>query len=243
MKISEELEQLLKNLHLKRMLEIYEEQLRAAEKEEVSYSEFLTRLLRAQWHHRQETALAWRIRRANLPERWSLETFPFARQPGVHRKQIHTLAELEFIPKAENIVWIGPTGVGKTGLASGLLLKALENGYRGQFIRAQDLFDQMYASLADRSTRQLLKRLARLDVLLIDELGYLNLKPEQSNIFFKLMEERYHRRSTLITTNLEYDEWPNFLGNRAMVEALLSRLRHYCHTVHIQGPSLREPQG
>jgi len=243
MKISEELDQLLKNLHLKRMLEIYDEQLRAAEKEDVSYSEFLTRLLRAQWHHRQETALAWRIRRANLPERWSLETFPYARQPGVHRKQIHTLAELEFIPKAENIVWIGPTGVGKTGLASGLLLKALENGYRGQFIRAQDLFDEMYASLADRSTRQLLKRLARLDVLLIDELGYLNLKPEQSNIFFKLMEERYHRRSTLITTNLEYDEWPNFLGNRAMVEALLSRLRHYCHTVHIKGPSLRAPQG
>ena len=168
MKISEELDQLLKNLHLKRMLEIYDEQLRAAEKEDASYSEFLTRLLRAQWHHRQETALAWRIRRANLPERWSLETFPYARQPGVHRKQIHTLAELEFIPKAENIVWIGPTGVGKTGLASGLLLKALENGYRGQFIRAQDLFDEMYASLADRSTRQLLKRLARLDVLLID---------------------------------------------------------------------------
>ena len=211
--------------------------MRAAEKEDVSYSEFVTRLLRAQWYTRQETALAWRIRRANLPERWSLETFPFARQPGVQRKQIHTLAELEFIPL------VGPTGVGKTGLASGLLLKALENGYRGQFIRAQDLFDEMYASLADRSTRQLLKRLARLDVLLIDELGYLNLKPEQSNIFFKLMEERYHRRSTLITTNLEYDEWHNFLGNRAMVDALLSRLRHYCHTVRIKGPSLRDPQG
>ena len=217
--------------------------MRAAEKEDVSYSEFVTRLLRAQWYTRQETALAWRIRRANLPERWSLETFPFARQPGVQRKQIHTLAELEFIPKAENIILVGPTGVGKTGLASGLLLKALENGYRGQFIRAQDLFDEMYASLADRSTRQLLKRLARLDVLLIDELGYLNLKPEQSNIFFKLMEERYHRRSTLITTNLEYDEWHNFLGNRAMVDALLSRLRHYCHTVRIKGPSLRDPQG
>jgi len=183
MKITEELEQLLKNLHLKRILEIYEEQVRAAEKEDVSYSEFVVRRLRAQWHTRQETALEWRIRRANLPERWSLETFPFARQPGVHRKQIHALAELEFIAKAENIVLIGPTGVGKTGLASGLLLKALENGYRGQFIRAQDLFDEMYASLADRSTRQLLRRLARLDVLHIDELGYLNLKPEQSNIF------------------------------------------------------------
>jgi DNA replication protein DnaC len=137
---------------------------------------------------------------------------------------------------------VGPTGVGKTGLSCGLLLKALENGYRCQFVRAQDLFDEMYASLADRSTRQLLKRLARLDVLLIDEFGYLNLKPEQSNIFFKLMEERYRRHATMITTNLDYDEWPNFLGNRPMVEALLSRLRHYCHTVRIQGPSLREPE-
>jgi DNA replication protein DnaC len=101
----------------------------------------------------------------------------------------------------------------------------------------------MYASLADRSTRQLLKRLARLDVLLIDEFGYLRLKPEKSNIFFQLMEERHRRHSTIITTNLDYDERPNFLGNRPMVEALLSRLRHYCHTVRIKGPSLRDPQG
>src|SRR5947209_5060518 len=203
----------------------------------------LLRLVRAQFQARQEGALEWRIQRANLPERWSLETFPFARQPGVNRKQIRGLAELEFIAKAENIVLVGETARGKTGLACGLLLKALENGYRCQFIKAQNLFDEMYASLADRSTPRLLKRLARLDVLLIDELGYVNLKPEQSNIFFKLMEERYRQHSTIITTNLVYDEWPNFLGSRPMVEALLSRLRHYCHTVHIKGPSLREPQG
>ena len=243
MKPSDELEQLLKNLHLNRILSIYEEQLSAAEKEDVTYTEFVTRLLRAQWHHRQEAALAWRIKRATLPENWSLTSFPFARQPGVNRKQIHALAELEFVAKAENLVLIGPPGVGKTGLASGLLLKALENGYRCQFIRAQDLFDQMYSSLADRSTRQLLNRLMRLDILLIDELGYLTLKPEQSNIFFKLMEERYHRHSTIITTNLGYEEWGNFLGNPTMVDALLSRVRHYCHTVRIDGPSLRDPQG
>jgi DNA replication protein DnaC len=243
MKLNDELEQLLKNLHLHRLRDIYSEQLSAAEKDDVSYSEFITRLLRAQWHHRQETALAWRIKRASLPECWSLASFPFAHQPGVSRKQIHTLAELDFVAKAENLVLIGPTGVGKTGLASGLLLKALENGYRCQFIRAQDLFDQMYASLADRTTRQLLNRLIRLDVLLVDELGYLNLKPEQSNIFFKLMEERYHRHTTIITTNLGYEEWGNFLGNPTMVDALLSRVRHYCHTVRIDGPSLRNPQG
>jgi DNA replication protein DnaC len=241
--MSEELEQLLKNLKLRRILEIYEEQLQAADKSDISYTEFVTRLVRAQWQARQEGALEWRIRRANLPEHWTLETFPFARQPGVSRKQIRGFAELEFITRAENIVFIGETGRGKTGLACGLLLKALENGYRCQFIKAQDLFDEMYASLADRSTRHLLKRLARLDVLAIDEFGYLNLKPEQSNIFFKLMEERYRQHPTIITTNLGYDEWPNFLGNRPMVEALLSRLRHYCHTVQIDGPSLRELQG
>ena len=136
----------------------------------------------------------------------------------------------------------GLTGVGKTGLASALLLKALQNGHRGLFVRAQDLFDEMYASLADRSSRKLIDRLARVDVLVVDEMGYLNLKPEQTNIFFKLMEERYRRRSTVITTNLEYDEWHNFLGNKPLVDALLSRLRHQCHTVEIDGPSLRDPQ-
>jgi len=107
--MTEELEQLLKNLRLRRVLEVYDEQLKAAEKEEVSYSEFITRLVRAQWYARQEGALEWRIRRANLPERLSLETFPYARQPGVNRKQIRGFAELEFIAKAENIVLVGPT--------------------------------------------------------------------------------------------------------------------------------------
>jgi DNA replication protein DnaC len=203
--MNEDLEQLLKNLKMHRMLSIYEEQLQAAEKAQISYSDFVAGLLRAQWHERQESALEWRIRRANLPERWSLETFPWARQPGISRKQMRTFAELDFIARHENLVLAGKTGVGKTGLACGLLLKALQNGYRCQFVRAQDLFDEMYASLADRSTRRLLNRLSRLDVLLIDEFGYLNLKPEQSNTFFKLMEERYHRHSTIITTNLVYD--------------------------------------
>ncbi len=187
--MSEELEQLLKNLHLRKMQELLEEELRRAEKQQIPYHEFLLRLVRPQWHAKQQQALEWRIKRARLPERWALETFPFKKQPGVNRRQIKTLAELDFIPRAENVVFIGPT-----------------------------------------------------DLLLIDEMGYLNLRPEQINIFFKLMEERYNRRATLITTNLEYDEWHQFLGNKPMVEALLSRLRHRCHTLRIDGPSLREPQ-
>ncbi len=240
--MTEELEQLLKNLRLKRMLEIYAEQLRAAEKENIPYEEFLLRLLRPEWHSRQQQSLEARIKRARLPELWTLETFPFTKQPGVNRRQIRTFAELDFLPKAENIIFIGKTGVGKTGLASGILLKALENGYRGQFVRAQDLFDEMYASLADRSSRKLLNRLVGFDLLVIDELGYLNIKPEQANIFFKLIEERYRHHPTIITTNLSYEEWPNFLGNPQMVDALLGRVRQFCHTVSIEGPSLRDAQ-
>ena len=119
--MTEELEQLLKNLKLRRMLSVYDEQLQAAEKAQIPYTEFVAGLLRAQWHERQESALEWRIHRANLPERWSLETFPWSRQPGVNRKQMRTFAELDFVAKHENLVLVGPTGVGKTGLACGLL--------------------------------------------------------------------------------------------------------------------------
>ena len=241
--MTDEVAQLLRSLHLGKIAEIFDDELAHAQKKDLSYQDFSARLLRAQWHHRQETALAWRIKNARLPESWSLESFPWKRQPGVSQKQIRGFAELDFVAKAENIVFIGPTAVGKSGLATGLLLKALQNGYRCLFLSAQDLFDEMYASLADRSSRKLLNRLARVDVLCIDEMGYLNLKPEQTNIFFKLMEERYRRRPTIITTNLDYPEWANFLGNKALVEALLSRLRHQCHTVRIAGSELREPQG
>ena len=241
--MNEELEQLLKNLHLKRILAIIEDELHNADEQQLTYADFLLRLLRAQWHFKQESALAWRIKRAGMPEQWTLESFPFKRQPGVSRRQIRTFANLNFIGRAENIVFIGDTGVGKTGLAMGILLKALQSGYRGIFVQAQELFDEMYASLADRSSRKLLNRLSRVDVLVIDEMGYLNLRPEQTNVFFRLMEERYRSKATIITTNLEYDEWHNFLGNKALCDALLSRLRHQCHTVRIDGPSLRKPTG
>jgi DNA replication protein DnaC len=239
--MTDDLDQLLKNLRLTALAGIVERELERAQKQKLSYEAFFARILREQYQLQRQRSVEYRIECARMPERWALETFPFHLQPGVHEPTIRQLAELNFIAKRENLVFIGKTGVGKTGLASALLLKALENGYRGLFIKAQDLFDDMLASMADHSSRKLLNRLIRIDVLVVDEMGYLNLRPEQTNLFFKLMEERYRRRTTLITTNLEYDDWYEFLGRKEMVEALLGRLRHHCHTIRIDGPSLRPP--
>lgn len=240
---TDQLDQLLISLKLPRIREIIGRELEAATKSQPSYSAFVARLLREELQDRQRRSVEYRIKQARLPERWSIETFPFKRQPSLRASAIRELAGLDFVTRAANLVFIGDTGVGKTGLASALLLKALENGYRGFFIKAQDLFDEVYASLADRSTRRLINRLARVDVLLIDEMGYLNLRPEQSNAFFKLMDERYKKRATLITTNLDYPKWYDFLGKKEMVKALLDRLRHHCTTIRIDGKSLRDPEG
>lgn len=239
--MNDDLHQLLTALKLRRILKIFDRELKRIENKDVSYTEFLARLLREEYLDKERRATQARLRRAKMPEQWTLDTFPWDRQPGVDRAQIRELAELDFVNTGTNVVFVGEPGAGKTGLAIALLRIAVHQGHAGQFIRAQDLFDEMYASLADRSTRKLLNRLIRLPILVADELGYLNLRPEQSNTFFKLMEERYvERKATIITTNMPYENWGRFLGNKPLTDALLSRIRHRCVTIDIPpGHSLR----
>lgn len=239
--MNDTIDQLLKSLHLKRIRQILSTELAKAQDQSPSYREFLERLLREEYADRLDRHMEYRIKEARLPERLTLETFPFDRQPGVNRAQLRQLAELDFVSQAHNIIFIGPPGVGKTGLTCALLLKALQNDHRALFIKAQDLFDEMYASLADHSSRKLINRLMKIELLAVDEMGYLNLKPEQSNVFFKLMDARHGKKATIITTNLDYDDWYGFLGKKQMVAALLDRLRQRCTTIRIDGPSLRAP--
>ncbi len=235
------IKQILDELRLKGIVEVLDRELDLAEKKGLPVTQVLYRMLGEELKYRKERSMAYRIKNAKIPWSWTLQTFPFDIQPGIRKHQIQSLAELSFVTKAENIVFIGPTGTGKSGLATGLLRQALIEGYSGRFYNAQDLLDEMYASLADQTSPKLIKRLSNYDLLIIDELGYLTLKSEQINAFFKLMSERYNRKSTIITTNLDYPEWYDLFKKKDLVDAMLDRLKHKCTTIRIDGPSLRNP--
>jgi len=227
----EQIQSYLDALKLRKTKEIIAQELKAAQDKKSSYSAFLLNLLRAEHEDKLARRVESRIKQSGLTELWTLETYPFHIQQCISKKQHYEFAELDFITRAENIVWIGATGVGKTGLASAILLKALYSGKSGKRVKAQDLFDDLGNSQFDRSTQALIKRLSLLDVLLIDELGYVNPRPDQVNSFFRLIDSRSNKKATLFTSNIGYQDWPKFLGNSALTPALLNRLTRNCHTI------------
>ncbi len=232
---------LLEELKFKGMAHILEDVLKNSEKDGSSTRDTLYELLAEELRHRRERSLIYRMKQAKIPWEWTLSSFPFEKQPAVQKSRIMNLADARFMERGENIVFIGGPGVGKSGLASGLLRESILSGNRGLFYNAQDLLDDLYASLADRSTSKMLKKICRYDLLVLDELGYLTLTPEQMNGFFKLMSERYQaNKSTIITTNLDYDKWYEIFKPKDMVDALLDRLQHHCITIRIKGESLRK---
>ncbi len=231
---------LLEVLKLRGMQECLDETLSMAEKQGNALQDVLAELLQAEYQNRQTRQLESRIKNAKLPWDWTLDTFPFAKQTAVNKPQIMSLAKLDFIKRYENIVFIGKPGTGKSGLAIGLLRQALLEGYRGYFYNAQNLLNELYTSLADRTTSRLLKKICNYDILVIDELGYLTLNKEQVNIFFKLIDMRYQKKPTIITTNLNYNDWYDVFKHKELVDALLDRFRHFCTTIHINGDSLRK---
>ena len=221
-----------------------EEALKKAQKTKPSYSAFLLDLLRGELEYKRNRVLTNALKRSGLKEFWTLETFPWSLQPTLNKRLIQELAELDFIDRGQSLVLMGPAGAGKSALAGALVLKAIYAGRKAQCISAANLFDEFGRSHADRSTKRILSHFSRLDLLLVDEFGYVNSPhPAQINDFFRLMDDRCNRKSIILTTNLDFHEWGQFLGNSALTKALTSRLLQNCQVIDMhQGIDLREPK-
>jgi DNA replication protein DnaC len=240
-----DIHKLLEELKLRDARAALDDLLKLAQKNKLSYSAFLLELLRREHEGQRNRATASRLRRSGLREFWTLETFPFHIQKCVNKRLIYELAELDFIARGESLVFIGQAAVGKSGLASAILLKALYAGRRCLAISARELFAAMKDSHYDQTSRRFFQRLSHLDALLIEELGYLDVPASQQvNDFFHLMDDRCNRKSTIITTNLGWDEWAKFIGSGPLAAALISRLLQKCKVITFpkDAVNLRKPE-
>lgn len=219
----------LKFLGLSHMLENWDEILAEAKRKQPSYHGFLTNLIEKEFVCRSEKARSARLTRAKIPKVWVMETFPFDRQPKLRKKLVMELYDsMQFITEKQNLVFIGPTGCGKTGLATAFLIHAINQGYRGYFIEFKDLTEQLLKAKADYSEHKLLQKLAVYDILLIDEVGHSFPEREQAEQFFHLMKSRDGRRATILSSQLGFEEWGSFLPNKHITDALLDRLTVNC---------------
>lgn len=233
--MDEELKKILKHLRLGGLLAQWDELLAKARHGRFSHERLLRHVLEAEYRAKIEHARLLRRKQANIPEMLEIETFPFTRQPKLDRKRVMSLYDhFDYLTQQRNIVWLGPTGCGKSGLATGFLLQALDRGYRGYFITFPELLAELYASLADRSEEKALRKYARYDCLLIDEVGYVEIEPAQAGLFFTLMQKRHKTKTTLITSNLGFSEWGKFLKNNHLTGALLDRLTETSHVINMK---------
>ena len=233
--MDKELIETLKYLRMGGLLAHWDEYLALALKQRFSHVRLLQHVLNEEVKLKRDNARQLRLKRARIPELLDLTTYPFDRQPKLDRKKLVSIYDaFEYMTKAQNIVWMGPTGCGKTGLATGFLINAVSRGYTGRFVSFPSLIQELLAAVADHSEDKVLKRYLACDCLLIDELGYVEVEPVQVGLFFTLMQQRHRRKPTLITSNLGFGEWRSFLKNDHLAAALIDRLTENSHVINMK---------
>jgi len=241
--MNQELENILRYLRLWGLLARWDQLLAEARRGDFSHERLLKHVLQAEYRTKHDNARVLRRKRAHIPELLEMETFPFHRQPKLNRKQIMSLYDsFDYMTKKRNMIWLGPTGCGKTGLATSFLLQAIDRGYRGYFVTFAELVAQLYGALADRSEAKVIRKYLKYDCLVIDEVGYVEVEPAQVGLFFTLMQKRHKTTPTLITSNLGFGEWGSFLKNNHLTAALIDRLTENSHVINMKDCKTLRPK-
>ncbi len=225
----------LKTLRLTGLLMQWDDYLERAQKSNFSHERLLKYVVDQEYKIKKDNARKSRLDRAKIPEKLLMETFPFDQQPNLNKKKLLNLYDaFDYVEKNQNILWIGPTGTGKSGLATAFLIQAINQGHKGRFILFPELIELLYQSIADHSEAKVMNTFAAYDCLLIDEIGYVEMEPVQVGLFFTLLHKRHKRKSTLITTNLGFQQWANFLKNEQLTAALIDRLTENSHIINMK---------
>jgi DNA replication protein DnaC len=233
--MNDELKRKLKDLRLGGLLAHWDEYLILAAEQRFSHAHLLTHVLEQEWRIKRENARQRRLKQASIPEPLAIETYPFHKQPKLNKKKVMALYDsLSFMANKENIIWLGRTGRGKTGLATSFLIQAINQGYTGKYVLFAELIGELYRSAADHSQAKVLKKYLAYDLVLIDEIGYVEVEPAQVGLFFTLMQKRHKTKPTLLTSNLGFSEWGSFLKNDHLTEALVDRLTETSHVFNMK---------